>query len=68
VLLHAYRTSGGKFRFGSWQIDFSSVPMTGSSKFVPQLDKPPDEFATRMFDSLYELRVEAEKLLHRLYG
>ena len=68
VLLHAYRTSGGKFRFGRWQIDFSSVPMTGHSKFVPQLDEPPYGFATRMFDSLDELKADAENLLHRLYG
>jgi hypothetical protein len=42
--------------------------MTGHSKFVPQLDEPPYGFATRMFDSLDELKADAENLLHRLYG
>ena len=68
VLLHAYETTEGRIRFGSWQRVLALLPMTDGSLVHSPLEVPSDEFTATMFDSVDDLANAAEHELRRLYS
>ena len=68
VIVHAYRTPAGRYRFASWQLDLALLPATNGALVDVPLELPSDEFTATTFDSTYHLATAAERELRRLYN